>query len=180
MLQGKKGGVPQSALVNQCVLCVDLEAMVTENGALPSAAPAMRDLSSAITGKAFQLSQKLLQPPPYLFSCCFKAAKFCWKSPSLFKSAASCGVVCRLHTFINSALNSSVCSPCAANLLLLQTCQRAITLALATSQSCMRRCCMGWSLQSDHSGVHMSLPVRMPRQSKKPPVMLRANLATCP
>ncbi|KAK9820671.1 hypothetical protein WJX74_004195 [Apatococcus lobatus] len=57
--QGKKGDVPQSALVNQAVLCIDLETMATESGALAHTALAMKELSAAITAQlALQDAEK--------------------------------------------------------------------------------------------------------------------------
>ncbi len=136
VLQGRKADF-QSALVNQCVLCVDLETMAIESGALGSAAAEMGNLSSAITGKASELSQNLLQRPPCLLSCC----SLFQKSVSFRSAASRNGVWGGLHTVMNDLVNRSVCSSYATVLLRLYTCQRAITLDFCKVEFCT---CWSW------------------------------------
>ena len=72
-MQGKEGNVAQSPLLNQCVLCVDLETMASESGATPYAVGAFAAFSSAITGKALEWSWQLLQQL-HLSGCCLCSA----------------------------------------------------------------------------------------------------------
>ena len=54
-VQGKKGLAFQSPLVNQCVMCVDLEATSGEGGAMANAASMLDRSNRAITGKPLDL-----------------------------------------------------------------------------------------------------------------------------
>ncbi len=50
-VQGKRDLAFQSPLVNQCVMCVDLEATSGESGAMANATSMLDRLNRAITGK---------------------------------------------------------------------------------------------------------------------------------